>query len=196
MTMLVDGCPSGSRGAVRGRRRGRAGRRGHRSRRPTTAGSRACTGTAGLARPTSWSSAVGVRPATGFLAARARRGRNGALRPDPHGRVADHVWAAGDCCEVRRRIDDAWVFRPLGTHANKHGRALGDNLAGGSPDLRRDGRHLDHPLRRRRAPPRGRPHRAVARRRARRPGSTRSCWSPRARPPAATCPRPSRSRSG
>jgi len=77
--------------------------------------------------------AVGVRPATDFL-----RGtglaltEDGALRPDPHGRVADHVWAAGDCCEVRRRIDDAWVFRPLGTHANKHGRALGDSLAGGS----------------------------------------------------------------
>ena len=57
---------------------------------------------------------------------------NGALRPDPHGRVADHVWAAGDCCEVRRRIDDRWVFRPLGTHATKHGRALGDTLAGGT----------------------------------------------------------------
>lgn len=77
--------------------------------------------------------AVGVRPATGFL-----RGTDvslteaGALRPDPHGRVAEHVWAAGDCCEVRRRVDDAWVFRPLGTHANKHGRALGDSLAGGT----------------------------------------------------------------
>lgn len=77
--------------------------------------------------------ATGVRPATDFL-----RGSgvpltdDGALRPDPHGRVAEHVWAAGDCCEVRRRIDDAWVFRPLGTHANKHGRALGDSLAGGS----------------------------------------------------------------
>ena len=34
--------------------------------------------------------------------------------------------------EVRRRTDDAWVFRPLGTHANKHGRALGDSLAGGT----------------------------------------------------------------
>jgi NADPH-dependent 2,4-dienoyl-CoA reductase/sulfur reductase-like enzyme len=46
--------------------------------------------------------------------------------------VAEHVWAAGDCCEVRRRIDDRWVFRPLGTYANKHGRALGDSLAGGA----------------------------------------------------------------
>ena len=77
--------------------------------------------------------AIGVRPATGFLAGTGiETTEAGALRPDPHGRVADHVWAAGDCCEVRRRIDDAWVFRPLGTYANKHGRALGDSLAGGT----------------------------------------------------------------
>jgi NADPH-dependent 2,4-dienoyl-CoA reductase/sulfur reductase-like enzyme len=77
--------------------------------------------------------AIGVRPATAFLEGTGLPLTDrGALRPDPHGRVADHVWAAGDCCEVRRRIDDAWVFRPLGTHATKHGRALGDTLAGGS----------------------------------------------------------------
>ncbi len=77
--------------------------------------------------------AIGVRPATDFLAGSGlEMADNGALRPDPHGRVAEHVWAAGDCCEVRRRIDDAWAFRPLGTYATKHGRALGDTLAGGS----------------------------------------------------------------
>ena len=77
--------------------------------------------------------AIGVRPATGFLAGTGiEMADNGALRPDPHGRVVDHVWSAGDCCEVRRRIDGAWVFRPLGTYANKHGRALGDSLAGGA----------------------------------------------------------------
>ncbi len=77
--------------------------------------------------------ATGVRPATDFLRGTGiEMTANGALRPDPHGRVADHVWAAGDCCEVRRRIDDAWVFRPLGTYANKHGRALGDCLGGGA----------------------------------------------------------------
>lgn len=76
--------------------------------------------------------AIGVRPATDFLVGSGiEMADNGALRPDEHGRVSDHVWAAGDCCEVRRRIDDAWVFRPLGTYANKHGRALGDTLAGG-----------------------------------------------------------------
>ena len=77
--------------------------------------------------------AIGVRPATAFLRGTGLELTDGgALRPDPHGRVADHVWSAGDCCEVRRRIDGAWVFRPLGTYANKHGRALGDSLAGGS----------------------------------------------------------------
>ena len=77
--------------------------------------------------------AIGVRPATSYLAGTGLPlSPVGALRPDAHGRVADHVWAAGDCCEVRRRIDDRWVFRPLGTHATKHGRALGDTLAGGS----------------------------------------------------------------
>ena len=77
--------------------------------------------------------AIGVRPATDFLDGTGiELADNGALRPDPHGRVADRVWAAGDCCEVRRRLDDQWVFRPLGTYANKHGRALGDSLAGGT----------------------------------------------------------------
>ncbi|CAB4929557.1 unannotated protein [freshwater metagenome] len=77
--------------------------------------------------------AIGVRPATDFLAGSGlEMADNGALRPDPHGRVAEHLWAAGDCCEVQRRIDGAWVFRPLGTYATKHGRALGDTLAGGS----------------------------------------------------------------
>jgi NADPH-dependent 2,4-dienoyl-CoA reductase/sulfur reductase-like enzyme len=77
--------------------------------------------------------ATGVRPATAFLAGTGiELTEDGALRPDPHGRVAEHVWAAGDCCEVRRRLDDRWVFRPLGTYANKHGRALGDTLAGGT----------------------------------------------------------------
>lgn len=77
--------------------------------------------------------ATGVRPATAFLEGTGiELSEKGALRPDPHGRVAEHVWAAGDCCEVRRRLDDQWVFRPLGTYANKHGRALGDSLAGGT----------------------------------------------------------------
>lgn len=77
--------------------------------------------------------ALGVRPATQFLEGSGLpMADNGALIPDGRGHVADHVWAAGDCVQVHRRIDDRLVFRPLGTHANKHGRALGDALGGGS----------------------------------------------------------------
>ncbi|WP_110182925.1 FAD-dependent oxidoreductase [Nocardioides solisilvae] len=77
--------------------------------------------------------ALGVVPATEFLdGCELSRGEKGALRPDPHGRVAEGVWAAGDCCAVYRRLAADSVFRPLGTHANKMGRALGDSLAGGS----------------------------------------------------------------
>lgn len=81
--------------------------------------------------------ALGVRPATDFLDGQVALSGAGALRPDGHGRVADGVWAAGDCCEVRQRLTGAWAYLPLGTHATKHGRALGDSLAGGS--LRFDG---------------------------------------------------------
>jgi NADPH-dependent 2,4-dienoyl-CoA reductase/sulfur reductase-like enzyme len=41
------------------------------------------------------------------------------------------VWAVGDCCEVRHRVTRDWVFLPLGTHANKQGKVVGDNLVGG-----------------------------------------------------------------
>jgi NADPH-dependent 2,4-dienoyl-CoA reductase/sulfur reductase-like enzyme len=76
--------------------------------------------------------ALGVVPATDLVAdCGLELGEKGALVPDPHGRVADRVWAAGDCCETYRRLAADSVFRPLGTHANKMGRALGDSLAGG-----------------------------------------------------------------
>jgi NADPH-dependent 2,4-dienoyl-CoA reductase/sulfur reductase-like enzyme len=82
--------------------------------------------------------ALGVVPSTEFLAGSGLPlMRSGGLRPDPHGIVGDGVRAAGDCCEVRHRVTGAWEYLPLGTHANKMGRAAGDSLAGG--DLRFDG---------------------------------------------------------
>lgn len=77
--------------------------------------------------------ALGVVPATDFLAHTDLRSERGALRPDDRGLVVPGVWAAGDCCEVRS-LDGFWTYAPLGTHAVKAGRVLGDNLAGG--DLR------------------------------------------------------------
>lgn len=78
--------------------------------------------------------ALGVLPATDFLAHTGLLSPRGALRPDEHGRVAPGLWAAGDCCEVRTR-DGAWTYAPLGTYANKAGRAVGENLAGGDREV-------------------------------------------------------------
>jgi NADPH-dependent 2,4-dienoyl-CoA reductase/sulfur reductase-like enzyme len=43
----------------------------------------------------------------------------------------DNVWAGGDCVQVHHRISHQGVAIALGTHANKHGRIIGTNLAGG-----------------------------------------------------------------
>lgn len=59
-------------------------------------------------------------------------GRSGGYVPDENGRVGAGLWAAGDCCESRHRITGDYVFTPLGTHANKQGRAVGDNITGGN----------------------------------------------------------------
>lgn len=54
-----------------------------------------------------------------------------ALVPDARQRLADHVWAAGDCCAVADLIVRQPSYLPLGTHANKAGRVAGTNLGGG-----------------------------------------------------------------
>jgi NADPH-dependent 2,4-dienoyl-CoA reductase/sulfur reductase-like enzyme len=59
----------------------------------------------------------------------------GGYLPDATGRLADHVWGAGDCCEVRHRLTGAYTYLPLGTHANKLGRIAGENLSGGHAEF-------------------------------------------------------------
>ncbi len=75
--------------------------------------------------------ALGVTPVTEFLSG-LPLGDSGGLLADPRGAVAPGVWAAGDCCEVRHRLTDSSTYLPLGTHANKAGRVVGTNVAGGS----------------------------------------------------------------
>lgn len=73
--------------------------------------------------------ALGVRPRTELAdAAGLTLGKDGGLLPDPEGRVAPQIWSAGDCCEVVQRLTGERSFLPLGTHANKAGRAVGANL--------------------------------------------------------------------
>jgi NADPH-dependent 2,4-dienoyl-CoA reductase/sulfur reductase-like enzyme len=75
---------------------------------------------------------LGVRPAT-ELGARAgiALGPSGGYRPDARGQIGEGLWTAGDCCAAIHRLTGEYTFVPLGTHANKQGRVVGENLAGG-----------------------------------------------------------------
>jgi NADPH-dependent 2,4-dienoyl-CoA reductase/sulfur reductase-like enzyme len=76
--------------------------------------------------------AVGVEPATQLAAtAGVRLGPTGAISVDE--RLATdvpHVWAVGDCVEVRDAVTGGWCYRPLGSLANRQGRTLANVLAG------------------------------------------------------------------
>lgn len=77
---------------------------------------------------------IGVRANTG-LAEQAGLpiGESGALRVDRRMQVVGHegVWAGGDCVETFNRVSQRWGHIALGTHANKHGRVIGENVSGG-----------------------------------------------------------------
>jgi len=65
-------------------------------------------------------------------AAGVKVGEAGGIVVDDHLRTGTpHVWAAGDCVESRHRITGRGIVMALGTHANKQGRAVGTNIAGG-----------------------------------------------------------------
>ncbi|MBA3973772.1 MAG: NADH oxidase [Candidatus Solibacter sp.] len=76
--------------------------------------------------------ATGLKANVEALAeAGAEVGRSGALKvTDRQETSLGGVWAAGDCCEARHVVtgNDVWI--PLGTTANKTGRAAGANAAG------------------------------------------------------------------
>jgi NADPH-dependent 2,4-dienoyl-CoA reductase/sulfur reductase-like enzyme/rhodanese-related sulfurtransferase len=77
--------------------------------------------------------AVGVRPRVELAeAAGASIGPTGAIRVDEHlATSVAHIWAAGDCAEVRHVVTGGPAFTPLGSLANRQGRTLGTRLAGG-----------------------------------------------------------------
>jgi NADPH-dependent 2,4-dienoyl-CoA reductase/sulfur reductase-like enzyme len=78
---------------------------------------------------------TGVRPNSELGAPDLPTGRSGGYLPDRTGRLADGIWAAGDCCESRHRLTGKPEFIPLGTHANKQGRVVGENLSGGDAEF-------------------------------------------------------------
>ncbi len=76
---------------------------------------------------------VGVRPNV-ELARKAgvQIGATGAIEVDGHMRTnVRHVYAAGDCAEVKNLVTNKNDYIPLGNTANKQGRIAGDNASGG-----------------------------------------------------------------
>jgi NADPH-dependent 2,4-dienoyl-CoA reductase/sulfur reductase-like enzyme len=77
---------------------------------------------------------IGVRPNTALAkAAGLPLGESGGLRVDRRLRVVGHegIWSGGDCVETFNRVSQRWGHIALGTHANKHGRVIGENVSGG-----------------------------------------------------------------
>ncbi len=78
--------------------------------------------------------AIGVRPNTG-LAQKAGLavGRTGAIAVNQYLQTSDpDIYAGGDCVENNNLTTGSKVYAPLGSTANKHGRVIGTNVAGGS----------------------------------------------------------------
>jgi NADPH-dependent 2,4-dienoyl-CoA reductase/sulfur reductase-like enzyme len=75
---------------------------------------------------------LGVKPET-TLAEPAGRpsGESGGIVTDVQMRAGEHIWAGGDCVQTVNRISGQGANIALGTHANKHGRIIGTNIAGG-----------------------------------------------------------------
>ena len=76
--------------------------------------------------------AIGVRPNTELaVEAGLELGPSRAIAVDEYLRTSDpDIYAGGDCVECTHILTGEKVYAPLGSTANKHGRVIGDNIAG------------------------------------------------------------------
>jgi len=76
--------------------------------------------------------AVGVRPNTRMAREMGLEiGSTGAIKVDRHLRTSDpDIYAGGDCVENCNPITGKPIYAPMGSTANKHGRAIADNICG------------------------------------------------------------------
>ena len=76
---------------------------------------------------------IGGRPNTGMLASKgAETIRNGAIKVNAKMETSlKDIYAAGDCASIMNIQTGEHDYFPMGTHANKGGRAAGANAAGG-----------------------------------------------------------------
>lgn len=77
---------------------------------------------------------VGVRPNSDLArAAGLDVSERGAIRVDASLRTSDpNIYAGGDCVELTHQLTGKPFYLPLGSLANRQGRVIGTNLAGGS----------------------------------------------------------------
>ena len=77
---------------------------------------------------------IGVRPETSLAAnAGLEIGPTRAIAVNERLQTSDPaIYAGGDCVECRHLVTGKPVFAPLGSTANKHGRVIGTNVAGGN----------------------------------------------------------------
>jgi NADPH-dependent 2,4-dienoyl-CoA reductase/sulfur reductase-like enzyme/rhodanese-related sulfurtransferase len=77
--------------------------------------------------------AVGVKPYTDLAGdAGLAVGRSGGILVDQRMRTSDpDIFAGGDCVEILHLVSGEYIPMPLGSLANRQGRVIGTNLAGG-----------------------------------------------------------------
>jgi len=76
---------------------------------------------------------IGATPNTQFLEGSGIAMEKGAIIVDERGRTnIEDVYSAGDCASVHNIVKGGQSYSPLATVANKLGRIVGENMAGGS----------------------------------------------------------------
>jgi len=81
---------------------------------------------------------AGVRPNTQFASAAGLAvGQTGALIVDRNLKTTDpHIYAGGDCIEMRNLVSGANMTMPLGSLANRQGRIIANNIMGRASQFR------------------------------------------------------------
>ena len=82
--------------------------------------------------------AIGVLPNAGLAGdAGIRLGPNRGIMTDQRQQTSkEHIFAAGDCCEVRNLVNNKRSYIPLATISSKEGWVAGENAAGGKAIFR------------------------------------------------------------
>jgi len=104
----------------------------------TDGGGKAVTGKGSVIETDIVIVAIGVRPNTGLIEGKGiRTGKSGGIIVNDRMETSlPGIYAVGDCCEVESAVTGEYIYRPLGSTANKMGRVAGDAVTGGDLKFR------------------------------------------------------------